>query len=150
MKKLIVLVLAFVFLGSTTVSAQEASSLQNQSNSTVQGNGSSSVQNTGSQTPQGIDSLDKLSSGGTSVPLSPATSGTQTSVTTEENENSIVRKVLVGFAILGIFIAGLIVWGAADRRRIQEEIAVEKVVVSNPKTKKKKQSSSRRKKKAHR
>lgn len=146
MKKLVVLVLAFVFLGSATVSAQEASSLQNQSSSSVQGNGSS-VQNTSTQTPQGIDSLNKLSTGGTNVPLSSSTTTTQTSAPTEESGSSIVQNVLVGLVVLGIFIVGLVVWGATDKRRVQEEATTEKVVVPKPKTKKKPKS---KRKKAHR
>ncbi len=149
MKQLVILILSFVVLGGAHVSAQQASSLQNQSSSSVQGN-SSNVQNTNSQIPQGTNSLNQLTSSGTTVPLSTSSTTTQApSTPTAQEENSTIQKILIGLAILGALLAGIIVWGIADSRKVESAIALEETVApTKPKAKKKKPKTKR--KKAHR
>lgn len=147
MKKFVVLVLSFVFIAGAQASAQQASTLQNQSSSSVQGNGSS-LQNTNTQTPQGTNSLSQLTSGGTPVPFaSDATSVVPTPAPAEKSSN-IAQKLLVALLVFGALIVGVLLWGTIDRVRKEEEIITEEIANSTPKPKKKKTKSKR--KKAHR
>lgn len=147
MKKFVVLVLSFVFIAGAQASAQQASTLQNQSSSSVQGNGSS-LQNTNTQTPQGTNSLSQLTSGGTPVPFAPDTASVVPAPAPTEKSGNIAQKLLIALLILGALIIGVLLWGTIDKVRKEEEVITEEIANSTPKPKKKKTKSKR--KKAHR